>query len=185
MRNLRVRIASSDPTRLVLSSSSDIPGTAFLVLNLFTSRLYLHALSDNGSATITVTLETTAGAPVAGISSASASVGLSPSVWNFQNLALSFQAKSVSGVVVGLSDLGATDRQQYALRPGVTASVGFDVSDSSVVSVQPNPVVLFGQNSRRQIDVSGLKPGQANVTIRPVAGFATDPSVQTLRVTVQ
>lgn len=185
MRSLRVRFASSDPARLVLSSSSDIPGTASLVQSPFTTQLNLHALSDNGSATITASLETAAGAPVAGFSSASASVGLSPSVWSFQELTLRFQAKSVYGLAVGLSDLGAINRQQYALRPGVTASIAFDVSDASVVSVQPNPIVVFGQNSRRQIDVSGLKPGEANITIRPVAGFAADPSVQTLRVTVQ
>ena len=80
-----------------MSSSSGIPGTASLVQDTFNNQFYLHALSDNGSATISATLETSAGVPVAGISSNSASVGLSPSVWNFQNLAISLFTAGETG----------------------------------------------------------------------------------------
>ena len=148
------------------------------------SNAYLHVLSDNGTARITASVETAAGAPFVGVNATAFEVKLVPSVWIFQTATYDLNRNSVGQVQVSLSNLGDKSRQSYYLRPGVTASVGFTLTDSSVLSIRPNPVQVNSQTLGSTI-ISPLKAGETTITINAVPGFSSDAELQTLKVKVE
>ena len=145
---------------------------------------YIHSLMDSGSADITVTFESAQGAPVAGTQNNTMTFNLVPSVWRFSSTEV-FLGRGDSALNFGLYDItGETGAQEAkSLRPGATATIGFITSDPSIGSVQPNPILVIGP-AVPVLKFTALKPGQATITVQPVAGFASDPSVQVLKVTV-
>ena len=148
------------------------------------SNAYLHVLSDNGTVRITASVETAAGAPFVGVNATAFEVKLVPSVWIFQTATYDLNRNSVGQVQVSLSNLGDKSRQSYYLRPGVTASVGLTLTDSSVLSIRPNPVQVNSQTLASTI-ISPLKAGETTITINAVPGFSSDAELQTLKVKVQ
>ena len=146
--------------------------------------IYLHALSDNGTAVITATVESTSGIPLAGTSAAEYNVGLVPSVWSFETFSYNFSANQDTTVRFGLFDVGVSTNQIFTPRPGVSTSVGFTVSDPSVIVIRANPITVIGPEFGT-LRVTGLKVGISTISINPVAGFAVDPARQNLSITVQ
>ena len=146
--------------------------------------IYLHALSDNGTAVITATVESTSGIPLAGTSAAEYNVGLVPSVWSFETFSYNFSANQEVTFRFGLFDLGGSTNQIFTSRPGVSTSVGFTVSDPSVIAIRANPITVIGPELGT-LRATGLKVGTSTISINPVAGFAVDPARQNLSITVQ
>ncbi len=181
---LRIRVTSSDPSRVLLSTAQELQGITSVIQSGNSSNAYLHVLSDNGTVKITASVETAAGAPFVGVNATAFDVKLVPSVWIFQTATYDLNRNSVGQLQVSLSNLGDKTRQSYYLRPGVTASVGFTLSDSSVLSIRPNPLQVNGQTFGSTI-ISPLKAGETTITINAVPGFSSDAELQTLKVKVQ
>lgn len=181
---LRIRVTSSDPSRVLLSTAQELQGITSVIQSGNSSNAYLHVLSDNGTARITASVETAAGAPFVGVNATAFEVKLVPSVWIFQTATYDLNRNSVGQVQVSLSNLGDKSRQSYYLRPGVTASVGFTLTDSSVLSIRPNPVQVNSQTLGSTI-ISPLKAGETTITINAVPGFSSDAELQTLKVKVE
>ena len=142
---LFVRITSSDPSRLLVSPNVTDLGTASITMLANRGFAYIHSLMDSGSAAITVTFESAQGAPVAGTQNNTMNFKLVPSMWRFSSTE-TLLGRGASALNFGLYDVtGETGAQEAkSLRPGARATVGFNTSDPSIGSVQPNPIVVVG-----------------------------------------
>ena len=182
--NIRYRFTSSDPSRLLIGTRFDSPGGA-TATGVGFSQIYLQALANQGAATVTVAIEPINGTPFGAYEVRPLTVNLAPSIWRFREPSPPGFISTQYPLTLALYDVG-TERfgLNYPLRPGITAIINFTVSDPSAGSVRPNPLVVVGNSFSTPI-FTAVKPGAVTVTINPMAGFATDPELQTMRLTVQ
>jgi hypothetical protein len=186
LQNAQIRVTSSDPSKLLLSRQTDLPGSSSLILQGFFPSIYVHALSDSGTAEITARAETISGTLLPQSSPGTLSLRLVPSGWAFTQSEYIIGGSSPVHFSLSLSDLdpAASPGQRYALRPGVSTSVSFGVSDDSILDVRPLLLPISGPGTP-SVQISGRKPGEASVTINAPPGFGVNPDANVLRVTVR
>ena len=182
--NIRFRFTSSDPSRLLIGTQFDSPGGATATGQGF-SQIHLQALTNQGTATVTVAIEPINGPPFGAYEVRPLTVNLAASIWRFREPSPQGAVSTQYPLTLALYDVG-TERfgLNYPLRPGITATINFTVSDPNVGSVRPNPLVVVGNSVSTPI-FTAVKPGVVTITITPMAGFASDPELQTMRLTVQ
>jgi hypothetical protein len=157
--SLTYTVTSSDPSRLLISSSATTSGSAQVTLQGTNVPVYLQALANSGSVDVTVS------AP--GAQSATATIPLGPSavVFDWGANTLDMQVNGTSQQLqVALKPLDRATLQPTCCqnpRPGWSASVGVTSSDPSVVSVSPSTVLLPGSST----SLVTLTPGKAGTAI--------------------
>ena len=150
-------VTSSDPSRLLVSSSAATPGTAQATGS--TAQVYLQALSNSGTVTLTVS------SPAAQPASTSVQLTGSAVVFNNVNTPLNLPVNGpTQHLQVQLASLNPSSSEPTCCqdpRPGWTGSVTVTSSDPKVAAVTPASVQLPGSGPQ-YVDI---KPGAAGTAI--------------------
>jgi hypothetical protein len=160
---MTLTVASSDPTRLLVSTSATVLGQASITLVPTSTQnspnIYLQALSDNGTPSVTVSSP--------GYQSGSTTVALNPSAAVFtsssaQNIYTNSGPQNLNVAMSYLDPLTLQPRGNQSPRPGAVPTVTVTSSNPSAVTVSTPSI---------QIPISdpanGFQYGTA--TIQPVA----------------
>ena len=170
-------LTSSDPSRLVLSTSPTVLGTQSVTLGA-SRTVYMQALEDSGEVTLTAT------AP--GYDSATAKVYLQPSYFAFRSspndfglpIAFRLVTNAISQSAVYLTYPGGElfNSGSESIRPGLgSVVVPISISNSGVAELSV-PVEFTAGSPSPQMLLVGKDAGTAQVTIGDIAGFAAAPA---------
>jgi hypothetical protein len=164
-QNTPVILTSSDPSRLLLSTSPTTPGSgtiAVLATPNSGAQYWLQALSDSGSVTVSATAD--------GYQAGSLTVNLAPIAAMFTNLSATQtlytnSAAQTIGVMIGPLNSNLTLAGSYqGPRPGVDFTVGIRSSDTAVMS--PTVTSLrFTDGNQQQIQVRPIGAGTAILSL--------------------
>ena len=176
-------VASGDPTRLLVSTSATAVGSAQVSIPGPSGNLYLQALADNGSVTVT--------ASTPGAQTATATIQLVPSgaVFTSYSNPLSLAAGSTyAGVSVALVSL---DPKTLAItssfntpRPGWTGSVSVTSSDPTVATATPSTVQFSGSSSQ-PLQIQARGDGSVYLSLGLLPGEPPPASGRSIPVSVR
>jgi hypothetical protein len=182
VQNVIYTIVSSDPSLLIVSDTATTPGSAQVTLPAGSNQAYLQALSNSGTATVTVSSP--------GAQPATGSLQFTPSGVVFVSTSnLSLQTNGPpQRVQVQLLRLDPASLQPSICcldpRPGFNASVTITSSNPSVATVSP-AVVQFSGSSPQFVDIKPVSAGTAIISLSVPAGSDTPASGRTITVTVR
>jgi hypothetical protein len=178
-----VTITSLDPTRVLVSTTETVPGSASVVVQVTAGtvaipRFFVQGLADSGSASLQIT------AP--GFLTDTSTVSLTPSGFRFVGTTADFTTTTFSSnttLQIGSVRLVPTTlafASQQALRAGLDVSVEVTSSDHAVGVVTTSPVPFTGGQFSVLTAFDPIGPGTTLLTVVAPSGFST-PSAATER----
>jgi hypothetical protein len=183
---LAVRLASSDPARLLLSGQNGDAAAAVLTVTFgagtTTSNSFnLVGLSSTGSVALN------ASAPL--LETADYNVVLQPSGFRFSSGSTFVNAGSSSVLQIVSSELAPQTlfpAGDYPIRPGISpVAVGATSSDPSIVNLGRGSVFFSSGDPRQSLPFTAGSRGTASVGIVQPPGFSAPSAGATLTITVQ
>lgn len=170
-----IAIASSDPSRLLLSVDGKSPGQASIAVSgtpgSSSVQVWAQALTDNGSATLVASAN--------GYQTASMPVALAPSAAVFgsgASTATLYTNSGVQSLSVSLATLDPASLRAvnsgFAPRAGANLTATLASSDKTVLSATPSTLTFTGSGSM-QVQVQPVGIGTAILTVGPLPGGAT------------
>lgn len=184
--NLDITITSSDPARLLVSTSSTVMGTGSVVVtagagSTSVPTFYVQALDDSGSASVTLT------AP--GWNTTVTSFTFAPSgfrIWSPSQISAAAggtdRTVSLRSTRLDPATLAPTTWQH--VRGGLSVSVPISSSDPAVGVMTIDPVVFLGGDLANSSAFDPIAVGTATVSIGTPAGFDTPSTSQSISATV-
>jgi hypothetical protein len=180
--NIRFEFTSSDPSLLRLSNRQDVPGVNALSDQPSSSQIFLHGIGSSGTANIQARWVLPGGL---GFSQAPRPISLTESIWRFTQTEINAQRGVDTPVNLGLYLVlpqGSSSSQM--LIPGRSVTLNFSSSDSTVGTLRPTQLVISAPASSGNVFFNGLRAGETTLSVGPVAGFASDPAQQSVKVKV-
>lgn len=180
----KVTVTSSDPSRVLISSSPLSPGQASLDLTLQPLVFYVQALADTGTANVTVSATGYANAEGLITLSRTAVVlrAAAPLPQNLTPLSgpIPFQAELLAAPVNGIPA-----SPNYSLRGGAPAlQVLATLSDSSVGTLTPAQLTFNPGDDTRNFTFQAAAPGTALLSLSVPSGLADPLSFRQQLLTV-
>jgi hypothetical protein len=188
-RGLTLTIASTDPSKLLVSSSPRTAGAGSISMSLSAGSsdfsFWVQGLDSNG------TVQLTASAP--GFNGGSVDVPLYPSGFGFSfvgasvNLSRSFsQFFSVGPLLLDPQSLVPIPSASPQIRAGMPAiTVDVTSSDPAVASVVGPSLTFNGGDSQSGVQVRGVAPGTATLSVSVPSGFSEPASSRQVTATVR
>ena len=196
---LQVTITSSDPSKIVLSSSATGAGTASIVVTIPAGsgvnsigfpNYYVQSLSADSSVPVTLTVTPQAGSGFAG-----SNFNVTPAASGFvligpNGVGANFGTLKSNGnvnltVQAAVLDGSGNPTQSYELvRGGFSASVTVSSDTPAVATIGGSPLSVTAGNSGGTITLQPQSAGTANISITPPAGYSKPATGDHLSVTI-
>jgi hypothetical protein len=189
---LSVTLTSSDPTKLLLSTSATTAGSGSITVtvpqNGNSATYYIQSLASSGSVSYTAT--------ATGYTTGTGTIALAPSGAlllgpNLGSSNTSFTASAGGAVVPLLLRMVVLDPSTHAyagigqqLAGGQSLQISFSNTNTSAGTV-PSPITFTGGNDRMTVNFTPLQSGSTNITVNTPTGFTTPSSYTTVLGTVQ
>ena len=176
---LMVTLTSSDPSKVLLSTSATAAGSASITVTIpagqsSNNTFFIQSLSDTGTATVTASATGYATSVSTMTMAASGFYNSSPG-GNFTTT--TFSTNTLFRVAVGAASMPpAPSRPAQELRGGLTVSVPVtvvDVTGTNVGSITVSPVVFNGGDNFKDTAFDPLSAGTAQISVGVPAGFST------------
>lgn len=165
-------VASSDPSKLLISIDGKSPGSASVKLTLnqyySTTYVYLQALADSGAASVTIS------AP--GYAPMVTSVTLLPPSVAFDRALVSITRGSTAEIGVNLSAANPSNSIGYSsvqLSPWAPLNISIASSRPEVATVKPATLTIPAGQSHGGISVTSAAIGTTTITMTPPSGFVS------------
>jgi hypothetical protein len=183
---VQITLTSSDPERLLLSTSATTVGTASIVLTVAANQssspaYFVQALQDNGAPTYTAT--------ATGYGADTATVTLGPSGFTIDfpgNFSINTGAanRTIQIVPATLHPTSLAWQANGMLRAGANASVAVTSSNTATGTITTSPLAFTGGTASRTTEFDPVGEGTATITVEPVTGFSTSTTFRQIVATV-
>jgi hypothetical protein len=165
-----VTITSSDPSRMLVSTSATAPGQASVIIPAASGQpqIFLQSLADNGTATLSASAN--------GYQSGTMTLTLAPAAAVFQTgftqqtISTNSPVQTLSTVLAPLDPATLRPVGQQIPRPGANLSIAVTSSDPKVLIVD-TPTLKFPVDSQQQtVQVRPTGPGTAILSLGALPG---------------